>query len=265
MADSTGIGNQILFVLFVASVAVWVCVLWNALRGRAPLPAAPRASVSWPALPVCATFLLAFYLPVLVVQITRGLKDLPRVEQLCIANVAQIATVVGLLAFAGPLRAADFGCNLSNWQADLRAGFAGFLASLVPVFLVIRLVQELGWMGKEDKHSLLKLIEEHPEADVLGWVVLAAVFLGPLAEELIYRVLLQGWTQSHTGPAKSIAFSSTIFCLAHDVTHVVPLLPLAAILGYVYWRRRSYLAVVVLHALFNGTIITLSLFMQASS
>src|SRR5262249_15295624 len=131
MADSAGIGNQILFVLFAASVAVWACVFWNALRGRAPLPPAPRESVSWPALPVCATFLVAFYLPLLVVQITRGLKDLPRVEQLCIANVAQIATVVGLLAFAGPLRAADFGCNLSNWRTDLRAGFAGFLASLV--------------------------------------------------------------------------------------------------------------------------------------
>jgi membrane protease YdiL (CAAX protease family) len=207
---------------------------------------------------VCATFLVAFYLPVLVVQMTGSLKDLPHLQQVCLAVVAQIATVVGLLGCAGPLRATDFGCDFSSWRTDLCAGVIGFLASLAPVFLVILLTQALGWRGEKDQHALLKLLDENAGADVFGWVVLAAVFLAPLAEELLYRVLLQGWTQSQIGPAQAIAFSSTIFCLVHGSADRLPLVPLAVILGYVYYRRRSYLAVVVLHALFNGTMVTLS-------
>jgi hypothetical protein len=264
MADSGDIGNQAPNVLFAASLAIWVWVLWNVLRRRAPVPMAPREPVSWPALPVCATFLVAFYLPALVVPMIATLKELSRVQQGCLAKVAQIALVVGLLAFAGPLRAADFGCKLSNWRADLCAGVAGFLASLAPVLLMLHVTEAIGWRGKEDKHSLLKLLDESQAADVLGWVVLAAVVLAPLAEELLYRVLLQGWTQSQIGPVKAIAFSSLIFCLSHGTGDVIPLVPLALILGYVYYRRQSYLAVVVLHALFNGTVVTLSILARGS-
>jgi membrane protease YdiL (CAAX protease family) len=40
---------------------------------------------------------------------------------------------------------------------------------------------------------------------------------------------------------------------------MLPLLPLALVLGYVYDRRHSYLAVVVLHALFNLTMLAAQL------
>jgi len=39
----------------------------------------------------------------------------------------------------------------------------------------------------------------------------------------------------------------------------LPLVPLALILGYVYYRRHSYLSVVLLHALFNGANLWLAL------
>src|SRR5207302_380638 len=130
MADFDGIGNLVQLVLFRTSLAIWLWVLWNVLRRRAPLPMAPREPVSWPALPVCATFLVAFYLPALVIQMTAPLKELSRAQQGCLAAVTQMAIVVGLLACAGPLRASDFGCKLSNWHTELGAGAAGFLASL---------------------------------------------------------------------------------------------------------------------------------------
>ncbi len=85
------------------------------------------------------------------------------------------------------------------------------------------------------------------------------IVVGPFAEELLYRVVLQGWIQSQIESWKAIAFSTVIFCLAHDPTDMLPLVPLALILGYIYYRRRSYLALVVAHALFNATTITLAL------
>jgi membrane protease YdiL (CAAX protease family) len=49
-----------------------------------------------------------------------------------------------------------------------------------------------------------------------------------------------------------------IFSVVHGVPDCFPLFPLALILGFVYHRTRSFLAVVVLHALFNATNLTLS-------
>jgi membrane protease YdiL (CAAX protease family) len=90
------------------------------------------------------------------------------------------------------------------------------------------------------------------------WIVLSAAFLAPLTEELLYRVLLQGWAQSHLAPWQAIVASSFVFVAQHSMSDWLPLLPLALILGYVYHRRRSYLAVVVLHALFNGVMLALA-------
>ena len=51
---------------------------------------------------------------------------------------------------------------------------------------------------------------------------------------------------------------NNVSMVASEVKRPQRNLPLALILGYVYYRRQSYLAVVVLHALFNGTMVTLS-------
>ncbi|HEY3964048.1 MAG TPA: CPBP family intramembrane glutamic endopeptidase, partial [Planctomycetaceae bacterium] len=90
------------------------------------------------------------------------------------------------------------------------------------------------------------------------WIIVSAVILAPVAEELLYRVLLQGWAQGQMASWKAIVFSSFVFVVQHDPFDWLPLIPLALILSYVYNRRRSYLAVVVLHALFNGVMLALA-------
>jgi membrane protease YdiL (CAAX protease family) len=104
----------------------------------------------------------------------------------------------------------------------------------------------------------LKILDSDSGHEILAWIALSVVIVAPLAEELLYRVLLQGWTQAHITPWKAIVFSATIFSLAHQEHDWLPLFPLALILGYVYHRTHSYLAVVVLHALFNATNLTLA-------
>jgi membrane protease YdiL (CAAX protease family) len=258
MADFTSIGKFAPYALFAASLAVWCWVLWSVAQRRWRLFIGMREPVSWPALPVCATFLVAFFLPVVVIHLAGSTNSLLKVQLLSAASAGQILAIVGLLAVAGPLRASDFGCDLSTWRGDLLAGTAGYLASLAPVFLVLAEMDKLKWRGEDDAHVLLKMLQTSQEHGLVGWVVLLAVVFVPLAEELIYRVLLQGWAQSQMAPVKAIVFSSVIFCLAHQTSDVLPLAPLALILGYIYYRRRSYLAVVVAHALFNAANLTLA-------
>lgn len=264
MADLETNGNYVPSLLIAASLGIWAWVLANRDSLWAPPSQAARERVSWPALPVCATFLTAFLLPLFAAVLIRqqaALDDplsLVNVKWQCAFSVAQIVTIVGLLAIAKRPRAGDFGCDLANWPGDLLAGLTGYGASFAPVFFFIAVTYYLGWRREDDAHKLLKILESNSQGEGLFWIFLCAAVLVPLAEELLYRVLLQGWSQSQISPVRAILFSSTIFCLSHQTADVLPLVPLAVILGYVYYRRRSYLAVVVLHALFNATMLTMA-------
>jgi len=220
-----------------------------------------RRPVSWEAPPVCATFLVAFFLPSFLILLAGPLDPVSpqSVSWHFACSLAQLAAIVGLLGIGGPLQKEDFGCNLSDWQYDAVLGAGGFLASIGPVYLVTVVQNFLGWRGLDDQHVFFTILENNNGHGVLAWIVASVVVVGPLAEELLYRVVLQGWLQSHIAPWKAIVFSTAIFCLAHQPTDMLPLVPLALILGHIYYRRRSYVAVVVAHALFNATNITLAL------
>ena len=261
MADWKNIGNYAGLALFAASLAVWLRILIMRINGQPPLSLVEQRPVSWAAPPVCATFLVAIFLPSFVILLAGPLDRLSpaAVPWHLACSLTQIAAIVGLLQIAGPLRNDDFGCNLSGWRNDVLVGAGGFLASIYPVYLVTVLQQFLKLRGPDDKHAFFKILDSDQGNGVLLWIVASVVVVGPLAEELLYRVVLQGWIQSQVAPWKAIVFSATIFCLAHQPTDMLPLAPLALILGYIYYRRRSYVALVVAHALFNATNITLAL------
>jgi len=255
MADWKIIGNSATNVLFVGSLAVWVMILWRKFRGLPTLNFRAQEPVAWPALPVFATFVVAMVLPQVIIGLAGSTErlSLAAVQWRALAVAVQGVVVAGLLMFAGPVRRQDFGCDLTGWRGDVLAGAAGFLASLIPVYVVNDLITRLGWRAEGVKHLFFEILEADSRGAVLAWIAVSAVILAPLAEELTYRVLLQGWCQSQLSPVTAILFSATIFSIVHRVPDCFPLFPLAVILGFVYHRRRSYVAVVVLHALFNAT------------
>jgi membrane protease YdiL (CAAX protease family) len=265
MADWKNIGNYAGSALWVASIALWLKILIKRINGQPPLRLVEQQPPSWPVPPVCATFLVAILLPSFLSNLLERLAgpiDSPStaaIQWRIVFSLVQMVTIVALLRVAGPLRKEDFGCNLSGWRPDVLVGTGGFLASIIPVYLVTTLQQFLEWRGPDDKHVFFKILETNDGNGILFWIVVSVVVVGPLAEELLYRVLLQGCVQSQMALWPAIVFSSAIFCLVHQPTDMLPLVPLALILGYIYYRRRSYLAVVVAHALFNAMNIALAL------
>jgi CAAX protease family protein len=264
MADLKDIGNSVMWALLVGCAFVWLRVAQRATKRQPPLELVSQEPVSWPAVPACATFLVAFFLPAVIVHGV-GQRDptaLQKIQWNCLAQIGQVLAIVGLLAVNGPLRREDFGCDLRFWRRDALTGAAAFLASLAPVYLLTIIQTQFELRGPGDKHVFFKILERGPDAGLLAWIAISVIVAAPLAEELTYRVLLQGWAQGQMKPWQAILFSSTVFVVAHQGHDRLPLLPLALILGYVYWRRRSYLAIVVLHALFNGTNLLLALIMK---
>lgn len=87
-----------------------------------------------------------------------------------------------------------------------------------------------------------------------GWLLVSAVCLAPLFEEVIFRGYIAGLLRSAYGGVVAWLFSSLLF----GVLHVQPSVILTAtcgglVLGYYYLRYRSLVMVIMLHAMNNIT------------
>ena len=87
-----------------------------------------------------------------------------------------------------------------------------------------------------------------------GWLLVSAVLLAPLFEEVIFRGYIAGLLKTAYGGMVAWLLSSLIF----GVVHVIPSVMLTAtmsglVLGFFYLRHRSLRLVIVLHAMNNLT------------
>jgi membrane protease YdiL (CAAX protease family) len=99
----------------------------------------------------------------------------------------------------------------------------------------------------------------------LGWVplLIAAVAVGPLIEEVIFRGWIQGRLTRQFGPEIAIAFAAALFAAAHFDPWGMPhrlLLGLAS--GYTVYLTRSVWAGVMMHATFNGALFVADYFYE---
>ena len=149
------------------------------------------------------------------------------------------------------------GMRINHFREQLRIGVYGFFAAVLP--MTISMFATLPFRDAENQHSLLKKLMESPDVTTALIIAVTAVIAAPLFEELIYRVILQGWLTTIFPASVAIPFVAVLFAIAHGWRDGLALMPLALILGYVFHRQHSYLAVVVIHALFNATMLTLQL------
>lgn len=264
MSDLHMVGNLVLGLLLLGSLTVWGSVTRRWLMAQPIIEWRPRDPAPWSRLAVGLALPVSIVVQGIVLSTARQ-QDLSPFELLqaqCLAISLEILVVMGLLAVGTPIRAVDFGLEPARLMSETRIGLAGFLASLVPVYAVNTAVELLGWRAAGAKHSFLQILEKNPGAETVGWIVLGAVVLAPLAEELIYRVILQGWLETRLTPRSAILFVAFLFAAVHfepGRPDSLPLFPLALILGFVYHRRHSYATVAILHAAFNATNLGLTI------
>lgn len=146
--------------------------------------------------------------------------------------------------------------TVHSWN-QIRVGIGGFLAAVLP--MVISMIATLPFRGAENQHSLLKLLMESNDIGTIAVIAFTAVIAAPVFEEMLYRVILQGWMTTSLTSSIAIPLVAVLFAFVHGWRDGLALLPLAAILGYVFHRSHSYLSVVVIHATFNATMLALQL------
>ncbi|MDA0835839.1 MAG: type II CAAX endopeptidase family protein [Planctomycetota bacterium] len=187
--------------------------------------------------------------------------DLPptldAVQTSCLLNFALWAFMVWLLTDKGQRSLAEWGGRFPPANDDVELGSKTFLLILAPVYAL--LLATLPFRNEENQHEFLQLLRDDPTSATLIWLILAAVVLAPLSEELMFRVILQGWLRARWPRHVAIVFTALLFAAVHGWPDAIPLIPLALILGYVNDRYRNYTTIVLAHALFNGLNLALSL------
>jgi membrane protease YdiL (CAAX protease family) len=130
-----------------------------------------------------------------------------------------------------------------------------------------------GWIMQQFMHgdaSEQELVELFRAAAARGdWrmmlsVGVAGVIVAPICEEILFRGYFYPVGKRYAGPLISSAITSLVFALFHGNLSSLPsLLILAVALALAYERTGSLAVPITMHALFNGTSLTI-LYLQAA-
>jgi membrane protease YdiL (CAAX protease family) len=251
------------------SLTLWINLIWRWKQFGWPLPFRLRRSVPWHPIEAVMIIVIVLFVVAAALQqffVTQPIKSgapldpdfsLRQIQVQCLSQVIGLLLIPALLSLWHLCYWADFGLARRDWTADLQAGCWGVLLSILPVRLLEWPIQSL---RVDSPHPLFELLRSSSDNRViLAWVAFQVIVLAPLIEELLFRVILQGALSRESTPSVAIILTSAAFVGIHQPVDWAPLLPLALILGYVYYRRQSYLAVVALHGIFNGLNLILAL------
>jgi len=155
--------------------------------------------------------------------------------------------------------ARGFGLTSGALGRDVLAGVVGwFVAMAVCIGLLYASEHLLQWLRPAWKPPGHPAMEALQAAGMPFWVrvfaVVGPIVVAPVAEELFFRGIVQSFLRQYLGGRwRPILIGAAFFGAAHYLQPqvVLPLAALGAILGFLYERRGSLVAPIVLHMLFN--------------
>jgi membrane protease YdiL (CAAX protease family) len=184
-------------------------------------------------------FLLA--LPVMGFVVIRFLPDREMMTVLGAFFVIGLLAVLVAVAPLGKAAGPALGLRPANWKYPVLGAF-GTLALSVGV----------SQFGIEPE-GVKQVIEGVREPRQLLLSLLFLALLAPVVEELVFRGLLYGWIAGRWGSWPALIVSALAFAGAHwEPAHVVLVLPLGVLFGWLRRRTDSLLPSLVSHIVNNG-------------
>ena len=285
--------EHLICVLGVLLLARWL--LKTSLGRTALADSAPRRNSMPLYLPLIPLFIWFGPVPIVLLIVQKLVPDLGAWQSAfldnCIFGVGAIGTIVLMLVLAW----AHFARRLRGFGLDARTMAGDFGAALVNLLAVWPLIMaamivtvffaELIWGQKYEmeRHQELNLIIEYPQLPLRILIVVVAVLVAPVLEEMLFRGLFQTAIRSlfearvvsracrgdardtRTSSAQgrvwlAIVISSGLFAMMHaNPGHWPALFVLGIGMGYAYEKSGSLLQPIFIHALFNATTIAATL------
>lgn len=181
-----------------------------------------------------------------------------------ILQLATVLAVVWICSPAGSIKLPHLGLPMSERGYDLYCGAFGLVFAMLPVYAVNLSLLEYRKTAPDGTgfHQLLGATQDNPQWDFVALVAFSAIIVAPIVEEVLYRVILQPSLIHGLGHRMGLIATAALFAGAHyqpNNPDPLALFPLALVLGWVYDRRQSLPAVLLLHGLFNGLNLALLL------
>jgi len=192
-----------------------------------------------------------------------------------VLSVGGLTTIVAIIFLARTIfsgRLKGFGLDAKTIHRDFFAAVVNLISVYPLVALALMLTiffgKLIGGPGFEmQKHQELELIGQHWQLSVRVTIVIAAVVVMPVLEEMLFRGLFQTMIRSLLSTAQwrqsawlSIAISSCLFAAVHaNAGHLPALFVLSLCMGYAYEKSGSLLRPIFIHSLFNATSIIATL------
>lgn len=198
----------------VGSLGTWALIGQRLRQQGEVVTCELRENVPWSGWHVFLVFVTSSFLPVIAYPINDVPLGTP-FEKLSPDKVANLLGTIGVLSLLITLlglvvvkltshaKLQDFGLSLKDSGRDLFVGSFGFMAATLPVLGVQFVVSKI----VEYNHPILDMLKGSVNNQLWLVALFTAVVVAPLTEELIFRVLLQGWLERLAMGASSKAVS----------------------------------------------------------
>jgi membrane protease YdiL (CAAX protease family) len=184
--------------LLLASIIIWTQLIARWRRGDTILEWEPRRAVPWG--PIVAVPAIVFMLLTLSTPAETAAEPRLAPQNLFASMLVPTlaAAVVVAIAIGSGATAADLGLPTSTRQVgrDVLIGSVACFAAVAPVHGIQALLLYL--LGREDpsRHPFVKMVTAgEPNLAILLLATVAAVMAAPICEEILYRLMLQGWLE----------------------------------------------------------------------
>lgn len=215
------------FTLLVGAIATWIWLGRRLRRGEPILPIQPWTPRAWGLLDLAFVFITLVSFQIASVQIARvllGMKIGPGFteEQMPISAMAMmglgnlLAVLIATTWIALRLHVSldHLGFRRHNLRGQIALGLVAAFGSLPMVYMLMFLISQ--GTNTEYDHPLINKMLENATLSTFLLGSFSAVIAAPLAEEFLFRVILQGWLQSivHNWSGHAWfwgAYTSTVF------------------------------------------------------
>ena len=206
-----------------------------------PSDANPLIQINYRPIPGWSLLVFLAACPLVGLVVVWFLPDREMLSILGAFFVIGLGAVAVAVAPLGKAALPALGFRSANWKYAV-FGALGTLALSVAV-------SQIGIEPKGMKQVMD--VVRGPRQLVLSLLLLAV--LAPLVEELVFRGLLYGWVAGRWGSLPALVVSSLAFAAAHfEPAHIVLVLPLGLLFGWLRRRTDSLLPSLCAHIFNNG-------------
>ncbi len=189
-----------------------------------------------------------------------------------ISMVFSLTVCAGLLLYLGRMRGLNpaelFGLQNLHWRSLLKVVLVFALICVVSVSLVAILVSQ--WLQQVwpdlQPQQMVETFQGSNSPGLRLLVIVAAVIIAPLSEEILFRGFVYGVLKRYTDAPFAALSSSLMFAIIHmHLGSLLPLLMLAVLFCIAYEITGCLLVPMLLHIIFNATSILLMLFVDPAA